>query len=149
MKKLLSIFLYFLGMKDIYKTTEQRIGIMEAFLKKYGLNESEIIEFKEHALSVDSSPLNEKGLKEKLSKLSVSQDASKGNCISSLIRLLDESFFSFWNLTQTRKYKWYISVNSSVDENNDKEVYKSLKIVAKTVSTHVRGDDESGPNVPR
>ena len=72
-------------MKEIYKTTEQRIGLMEAFLKKYGLNESEIIEFKEQVLLVDSSPLNKKGQIEKLSKLSVSPDASKGNSIFSLI----------------------------------------------------------------
>ena len=47
------------------------------------------------------------------------------------------------------KYSWYIPGNSSVDENNDKEAYQSLKIVAKTVSTHVRGDEEAGPTVPR
>ena len=58
---------------------------MEAFLKKYGLNESEIIEFKEHALSVDSSPLNEKGPIEKLSRISLSQNMPKGNSIFSLI----------------------------------------------------------------
>ena len=65
-----------------------------AFLKKYGLNESEILEFKEHALSVDSSPLNEKGLIEKLSRISLSQNMPKGNSIVSLIELFAESFKS-------------------------------------------------------
>ena len=68
---------------------------MEAFLKKYGLNEAEIIEFKEQVLLVDSSPLNKKGQIEKSSKLSVSPDTSKGNSIFLLIEFAWRIIFSF------------------------------------------------------
>ena len=54
---------------------------MEAFLKKYGLNESEIIEFKEHALSVNPITIRKNLLKEKLSKLSITGENSKGTLI--------------------------------------------------------------------
>ena len=30
-----------------------------------------------------------------------------------------------------------------------KEANSSLKIIAKTVSTHVRGDEDAGPSIPR
>ena len=43
----------------------------------------------------------------------------------------------------------YFLDSSPEDENNDNDDYQSLKIVAKTVSTHVRGDEEAGPTVPR
>ena len=69
---------YFQGLRDIYKTTDQKIGIMEAFLKKYGLNESEISEFKEHALSVNTILPNRTVLHEKFSKLTTDRNNSKG-----------------------------------------------------------------------
>ena len=70
---------YFQGLRDIYKTTDQKIGIMEAFLKKYGLTESEISEFKEHALSVNTILPNKTDLHEKFSKLTTGRNNSKGN----------------------------------------------------------------------
>ena len=51
---------------------------MEAFLKKYGLNESEISEFKEHALSVNTILPNKTDLHEKFSKLTTGRNNSKG-----------------------------------------------------------------------
>ena len=41
------------GMKDIYTSTDQRLGLLEALLKHFGLNTSEILEFKHHALSME------------------------------------------------------------------------------------------------
>jgi hypothetical protein len=45
-------------MKDIYTSTEQRLGLLEALLQHFGLNSSEISEFKHHALSMDAKSLN-------------------------------------------------------------------------------------------
>ena len=39
--------------------------------------------------------------------------------------------------------------NSIGEQQADEEGYQSLKIIAKTVSTHVRGDEDAGPTVPR
>ena len=104
-------------LKDIYKTIDQKVGIMEAFLKKYGLNESEISEFKEHALSVNPILSNNLDFHDKVSKITQNKtldtDASNGE--------------------------------KQIEDN----AHESLKSIAKTVSTHVRGDEESGPNVPR
>ena len=50
-------------MKDIYTSTEQRLGLLEALLQHFGLNSSEILEFKHHALSMDDKSLNNQYLK--------------------------------------------------------------------------------------
>ena len=57
------------------------MGIMEAFLKKYGLNESEISEFREHAVSVTAIIPNRTDLLEKLTTLSKEKNDSKGELI--------------------------------------------------------------------
>ena len=51
-----------LGMKEIYTSTEQRLGLLEALLQHFGLNSSEISEFKHHVLSMDDKSLSNQDL---------------------------------------------------------------------------------------
>ena len=51
-----------LGMKEIYTSTEQRLGLLEALLQHFGLNSSEIAEFKHHVLSMDDKSLSNQDL---------------------------------------------------------------------------------------